>query len=136
MPARKTKQGKKGNDDIPGLVAVLTTPFVIASCVAITLWVIAQGLLLPQWAAGLAVIVGIAVCATLKTIYAALLGGSISRPGCFAGLLTYGVGWVVWGLMIWQGGSAGVFAGMLLVPVACLGVAMIAGRNPPRRRGR
>ncbi len=136
--ARRRKD--KNTDDIPGLTAAFTTPFVIAGVAVIMIWAVLNGYLLPTWAWISGSILAVALTAVQVPLYRALIGGSISRPGCLAGLYTYAVCIVLCLLLLWQAGPDGLLIGVLLTPLCCFSIAfLVTSRetgSPGRRRKR
>lgn len=116
-------RARRNTDDIPGLTAFLTTPFIVVSMIVLMSWLVLNGLITVLWAWVLGSIVSAAAGFVLPRLYRILLGSSISRPGCLAGLYAYGAALVVWALLAWQGGWAGALLGIVLVPVCCFSCA-------------
>lgn len=137
--ARRRKD--KNTDDIPGLTAAFTTPFAIAGTAAIMIWAVLNGYLSPTWAWIIGSILAVALTAVQVPLYRSLVGGSISRPGCLAGLYTYAVCIVLCLLLLWQAGPDGLLIGVLLTPLCCFGIAFLvtsretgSSRRRTRRR--
>lgn len=126
----------QNTDDIPGLTARLTTPFVIVSVVIGMIWLVLNGLLDPLWAWMLGIAASAGLVAGQLPLFKYLLGNNISRPGCLIGLYMYGIGLVGWIILAWLSGWPGALFGILLVPICCFGSAtFVSARNNDPRSG-
>lgn len=145
---RQKSTRRASGDDIPGLTAALTTPFVLASVAVVCIWLVQRGLFSPLIAWIIGVAVGIGLLAMLRRLYDSLVDGPnpqrnirdrkmITRPGCLAGLIAYAAGIAISLALIWQLWPEWLTAtliGVALTPVLSFAVAFIQSRRESRRR--
>jgi multisubunit Na+/H+ antiporter MnhB subunit len=132
---------KKNTDDIPGLTAAFTTPFVISSVAVFMVWLVLNGYIFPTMAWILGSIMAVALTVAQVPLYRALVGKSISRPGCLGGLYTYAACIVLCLLLLWQAGPDGALIGVIVTPLCCFGIAALvtsreSGQSRRKRRRR
>lgn len=132
-----------GHDDIAGLTAWLTSPFVIFAVITVVAWLVQQGFLSWQWWGTwlFALVAMIAIRIALRPLYQMLLqdkhrrGGPIATEGCFAGLCVYAAWVLIGAISIWQLGFTGAVITAISAPICSIGIAwVITIVNTPKRR--
>jgi hypothetical protein len=143
---------KQDNSDIPGLTTALTTPYIIGSVTIVVLWlVLQQGLLHPIFGSILGLIAIIGLTITSRSVYASLMKGTITRPGCLLALGVYFattvillliLAWVFWenrmNPLAWMDLLNIALVGVLIIPLLGFGSAFLhrepGKKHKPHRR--
>ncbi|NJK79367.1 MAG: hypothetical protein HC914_05465 [Chloroflexaceae bacterium] len=130
-------------NDIPGLTAWFTSPFIPVAVGIIFFWLVQQGFLSWQWWGtwALSSVIGVVLLVVQVPLYRSVLqdsrgrGGPISSAGCLAGLYMYGICIFLGAIAIWQFGIGGGLLSVLLTPMCCFSIAwFITSREPKKRR--
>jgi hypothetical protein len=140
MSQRRAIRKRNRTDDIPGLTVVMTVPFVGYAAAVVTVWLVVQGIFSPLIAGLLGLVAWIGLSASLRPLYTNLLEGPISRPGCFLGLIFYGIGVVISAILIWRmwpNWDTVALGSVVVVPLIGFGAAFLQSHfEAPRRRRR
>lgn len=137
-------------DDIAGLTAWLTTPFVPVAVGVLFVWLAREGFLSWQWWGTwlLATVITIVLLALQQPLYQLLLGvssktrgtpkrgGPISTTGCFAGLWLYGACLIAGLLALWQFGLNGAIVAVIATPLCSFGSALLVTNLNRPKKGR